>query len=238
MARATIEKLTIGYELIGGGQEAWAITPGGRFSKDSAGLRQLAEAIAARGKRVLIWDRPNCGESDVCFEGPSESSLHADALAELVRHLELGPTVLVGGSAGARVSLFVAANHPEVVAGVAALWISGGVFGLMTLGNFYCGESLRAAWTEGMEAVSELPEWAEVLERNPSNRDRLLALDRQEFVATMDRWMAVYYPRAGEAVPGLTEEVARRITAPVRSCTAAATATAGTQERPRRQLLI
>ncbi|MGO8890875.1 MAG: hypothetical protein ACLQB1_14460 [Streptosporangiaceae bacterium] len=34
------------------------ITPGGRFSKDSPGVRELAAALAERGNRVLIWDRP------------------------------------------------------------------------------------------------------------------------------------------------------------------------------------
>ena len=32
----------------------------------------------------------------------------------------------------------------------------------------YCGESIRVAWRGGMAAVVELPEWAEVLERNPA----------------------------------------------------------------------
>ena len=57
------------------------------------------------------------------------------------------------------------------------VWISGGVYGLMLLATVYCGESIRVAWRGGMEAVVELPEWAEVLERNPRNRDRFLALD-------------------------------------------------------------
>ena len=45
------------------------LTPGGRFSKDYPGVRELAEALAAAGNQVLIWDRPNTGESDVCFTG-------------------------------------------------------------------------------------------------------------------------------------------------------------------------
>jgi len=105
------------------------ITPGGRFTKDDPGIRELAEAIAAAGNRAVIWDRPNCGESDVRFTGPTESDMQADALAALLRHLDLGPTVLMGGSGGARVSLLAAANHPDVAAGLALLNISGGVFG-------------------------------------------------------------------------------------------------------------
>ena len=69
MATATANGLTIAYEVIGEGRP-WAITPGGRFSMDSPGVRELAEALAAEGNRVLVWDRPNCGASDVAFTGP------------------------------------------------------------------------------------------------------------------------------------------------------------------------
>ena len=48
-------------------------------------MRELAEALAARGQRVLIWDRPNTGASDVCFTGASESEMQADTLAGLLR---------------------------------------------------------------------------------------------------------------------------------------------------------
>ena len=45
-----------------------------------------------------------------------------------------------------------------------------------------------------MEAVAALPEWAEVQEQNPSNRDRFLAQDPATFIATMERWMLAYCP--------------------------------------------
>src|ERR1700739_567828 len=100
----------------------------------SPGVRELAVALAERGNRVLIWDRPNCGSSDVCFTGPSESAMQADVLADLLRELGMARAVIAGGSGGARVSLLAAARHPDVAAGLAMWWISGGVFGLMTLG--------------------------------------------------------------------------------------------------------
>ena len=70
MAIAEVNGLSLAYETIGEGRP-WAITPGGRFTKESPGVRELAQALAEHGNKVLIWDRPNCGESDVCFEGPS-----------------------------------------------------------------------------------------------------------------------------------------------------------------------
>jgi hypothetical protein len=84
----------------------------------------------------------------------------------------------------------------------------------MTLAVVYCGESLRAAWQGGMEAVVELPEWAEVLERNPGNRERFLALDPEQFIATLERWMLVYCPDPDATVPGLTDDACRSLTVP------------------------
>ncbi len=215
MATAKVDGLSIAYEIVGGGQgRVWAITPGGRFSKDYTGVRELGQALAQRGQRALIWDRPNCGESDVCFEGGSESAMQADVLAGLLRHLGLAPAVIAGGSGGARVSLLTAARHPDVATGLAMWWISGGVYGLMTLGTHYCGGSIHAAWTRGMEAVADLPEWAEVIRRNPANRDRIVSLDRQRFISNMERWMLAYCPCGGETIPGLADAEAAGLSLP------------------------
>ena len=93
-------------------------------------------------------------------------------------------------------------------------WMSGGPFGLMTLGVHYCGGSIMAAWQGGMEAVAELPEWQEVLEGNPSNRERILKQDPKEFVATLERWMLAYYPREDQLIPGIPDADARSVAVP------------------------
>lgn len=213
MTTATVNGLSIGYEVIGEGRP-WVITPGGRDSKDTPGVRELATALAERGNQVLIWDRPNTGASSVCFDGESESAMQADVMAGLLTELDMAPAVIAGGSGGSRVSLLAAARHPEVAAGLALWWISGGVVGLIGLGTHYCSGSIRAAWTGGMEAVVALPDWAEVLERNPDNRQRFLDQDPKEFVATFERWMAAYCPCGHELVPGLTDEAARALNIP------------------------
>ena len=100
MPRTEIDGVSIAYEVIGEGRP-WIVTPGGRFSKDYPGVRELAVALAEHGNRVVIWDRPNCGASSVVFAGRSESEVQADALGALLRHLDLGPTVIAGGSGGA-----------------------------------------------------------------------------------------------------------------------------------------
>ena len=213
MANATVNGVSVSYEVIGEGRP-WVITPGGRFSKDYPGVRELAQGLAHEGNQVLIWDRPNCGASDVCFTGASESAMQADTLAALLTHLGMAPAVIIGGSGGARVSMLTALRHREVAAGLAVWWISGGAFGLMSLGMHYCGQSLLKAWEGGMEDVVALPEWDEVLQRNPSNRQRLLAQDRREFIAAMERWMLAYCPCGDELVPGFPNAEARALDVP------------------------
>jgi pimeloyl-ACP methyl ester carboxylesterase len=215
MAVADVNGLEISYEIIGDGEQTWALTPGGRFSKDYGGVRELAQGLAAGGRRVLIWDRPNSGASSVSFQGSTESSLQADTLAALIRQLDLGPAVIAGGSGGSRVSLLTVARNPDIASALAMWWISGGVFGLMALGWYYCGGSIDAAWKYGMKRVVELPEWQEVLERNPGNRDRFLAMDPQEFIADLERWMTAYAPpTAGQTIPGIPDEDIRAISVP------------------------
>ena len=214
MPTTTVNGLTIAYDIVGDTGPSWILTPGGRFSKDYGGVRELAAAIAAAGNQVVVWDRPNTGESDVTFDGPSESVVQADALGGLIRELDLGPTIIAGGSGGSRVSIIAAGRHPDVTRGLAVWWISGGALGLVALGFHYCSDSIRAAWNDGMEAVVALPDWAEVLERNPSNRERMLALDPHEFIATLERWMLAYMPNDEELVPGLTPAEQAAITMP------------------------
>jgi pimeloyl-ACP methyl ester carboxylesterase len=203
--RVTVNGLGIEYEVIGKGEPA-VITPGGRFSKETPGVRELAEALARGGKQVLIWDRPNCGGSDVSFDGESESALHADTLAGLLRTLKMSPALVVGGSAGSRVSLRTAERHPDVVSKLFIFWISGGAIGLAALVMTYCEASARAANTGGMEAVAALPQWAEVIKRNPANRARILSQNPEKFIEIMQRWAASYFPPPGSPVPGMTVE--------------------------------
>ena len=199
---------------MGEGQP-WVLTPGGRFTKEVGGLPEMAQALADHGRQVLTWDRPNCGASSVVFRGRSESEVQADALGALLRHLDLGPTVIAGGSGGARVSLLAAARNPDVTAGLAMWWISGGIPGLLQLGNYYCMPSADAAWHGGMEAVVEIDQWQEVLASNPGNRERFLSMDRQEFVDVMDRWMLAYCPCDDSLVPGLDDEDVARLAVPI-----------------------
>jgi pimeloyl-ACP methyl ester carboxylesterase len=211
--RVTVNGLGIEYEVIGKGEPV-VVTPGGRFSKETPGVRELAEALARGGKQVLIWDRPNCGGSDVSFDGENESALNADTLAGLLRALSMAPALLIGGSAGSRVSLLAAARHPKVVSKLFILWISGGPIGLASLAVTYCQSSANAANRGGMEAVAALPEWAALIKRNPANRERILSQNPAQFIETMQRWAAHFFPLPGSPVPGMTVKSFRSLRVP------------------------
>jgi pimeloyl-ACP methyl ester carboxylesterase len=204
----------IAYDVIGEGQP-WVVTPGGRFSKDYGGVRDFAQALAEQGRKCLVWDRPNCGESSVNFTGESESVMQADTLGALLRHLDFGPTIIVGGSGGARISLLTAARNPDIAAGLGIWWISGGAYGNMSLANVYCWPSLTTVWNGTMEDVANLETWDEVTSRNPGNRDRFLAQDRETFRDTMQRWGHAYCGCGDPLVPGLTDEEAAAMTVPI-----------------------
>jgi hypothetical protein len=78
----------------------------------------------------------------------------------------------------------------------------------------YCGGSIAAAWQHGMNAVAALPEWKEVIERNPSNRERIVSQDRDTFIAKLESWMLAYYPRPDQLIPGLPDAEVRAMTVP------------------------
>lgn len=201
MARIDIDGVSIAYELIGDGEKAITITPGGRFSKDTPGVRELARELAGNGYKVLIWDRPNCGESDVWFAGECESFQNADTLAGMIRALGLGKALVYGASGGSREALLTAIRHPDCVSGVFAQWLSGGGIGIATLPNAYNANPAIAAAIGGMRAVTELPDWQEQISRNPSNRDRFLALDAEAFIQKMRDWADWFFPEPGMPIP-------------------------------------
>lgn len=215
MAKIEINGLTIAYEIIGDGPKTATITPGGRFAKETPGVRGLAEALVPHGFKTLIWDRPNCGESDACFEGESESALNADTLAALLKKLEFPPSLLIGGSGGARQTLLCGLRHPEVCSGLFLLWVTAGAIGLASLVLAYNYGEMEAAITKGMEAVTKLPGWQEPITRNPRNRDIILAQDRVKFMATMQRWAGSFFPTTDAPVPGITQKDLDGIKVPV-----------------------
>lgn len=216
MAKIDVDGLEIDYELIGDeGAPPLVLTPGGRYPRDTAGVPELGRLLADGGFRVLLWDRPGCGASDIAFTAPTESVMNCEALVGLVRELGLKDITVVGGSAGSRISLMAAARMPENVRKIAIWWISGGPVSLAGLAWFYCGDQIAAASKGGMEAVVQLPSWADQISRNPRIREILLAQDPWEFIDVMQKWGKAFAYSDESPVPGMSPEEFKKLTMPI-----------------------
>lgn len=216
LARIEVNGLELDYELIGPEDgPPLVLTPGGRYPRDTAGVPELGKIFASYGYRVLLWDRPGCGASDIGFTAPTESVMNAEACVGLVQALGLKDIRLVGGSAGSRISLMAGIRMPENVHKIAIWWLSGGAIGLAGLAWFYCGDQVAAASKGGMEAVVELPSWADQIARNPRIRDILLRQDPDTFIAVMQKWAAAFNYREDTPMPGITPADFAGLTMPV-----------------------
>ncbi len=202
------------YEILGKEGEFIVLTPGGRFSKDIPGLKPLAEKLVEGGYRVLLWDRPNCGKSDVQFYGQSESHMRAEILQQLIIKLDIGPCIIAGGSGGARDSILTSALYPEVVTKLVLWNIVGGVYGTFVLGSHYVVPTILAFRGNRMQAVINIREWRELIAENPANKQRFLDLDADEFLKVMLRWLSAYVPKPGHTIPGVDDELFDNIKVP------------------------
>ncbi|BBX53263.1 alpha/beta hydrolase [Mycolicibacterium poriferae] len=202
------------YEILGKDGEFIVLTPGGRFSKDIPGLKPLAKKLVEGGYRVLLWDRPNCGKSDVQFYGQSESHMRAETLQQLITTLDIGPCILAGGSGGARDSMLTTMLYPELIRKLVVWNIVGGVYGSFVLGSYYIVPSILAVRGAGMKAVAQIAEWQERIADNPDNEARILSQDPDAFLKLMLRWLNAFVPKPGQTIPGVEDEMFDNITVP------------------------
>ncbi|MEU4312913.1 alpha/beta hydrolase [Nocardia sp. NPDC024068] len=214
MPAVTVNGGKVVYEILGTTGELIVLTPGGRYSKDIPGLRPLAEALVDGGHRVLLWDRPNCGASDVQFYGPTESHMRAETLYGLLTELGTGPVILAGGSGGARDSMLTTMLYPELVTDLVLWNIVGGVYGTFNLGAYYVLPSLQTVRGLGVEGLVRMREWRELIAENPDNEQRLRDLDADEFIKLSLRWLNAYVPKPGQTIPGVDDEMFERIRVP------------------------
>jgi 2-hydroxy-6-oxonona-2,4-dienedioate hydrolase len=198
------------YEFVGPDDgEVVVVTPGGRFSKDYGGVHELADALAEGGKRVLLWDRPNCGKSDVQVYGRSESHMRAETLGLLVQQLGIEQVVATGGSGGARDMIIFTIMFPDLVRKLAVWSIVGGTYSTMLLATAYVLDELGAVRSKGIEGVIAMDtgpfSWAAMIRQNPRNADRLRAIGSEEFERVMNRWLDAFVPKPNEAIPGVPD---------------------------------
>jgi 2-hydroxy-6-oxonona-2,4-dienedioate hydrolase len=195
------------YEWVGPENgEVVVLTPGGRFSKDYGGVHELAYALADGGKRVLLWDRPNCGKSDIQLYGQSESHMRAETLGLMLNKLGIEQVIAAGGSGGARDSIIFTMMWPELVRKLAVWCIVGGTYSTMVLAHVYIMGELRVVRSKGIEGIIETSDsWAALIGANPRNKDRLLSIGTTEFERVMNRWLDAFIPKPNEPIPGVSD---------------------------------
>ena len=215
MATMMVNGCTIHYEAMGSGPPI-VFTSGGRWGRNYH--RPLAERMSIN-YRGIIYDRRNTGDSDVFIAGEAtEAEIWADDLAELIRQLGIAPTYLCE-YAGCRTTLLLAIRHPELVKALLLGWPASGKEAAKGLGLRIYGQFIEAAEKGGMDAVVNT-DWkftfVEGLAENPSSRDRLLAMDVQEFIHVMRRWHSAFTEGADLSIAGMpaTEEQVASIQAP------------------------
>ncbi len=220
MPQIQIRNAHINYEILGdpAGNGPWvSLSPGGR--RDLHGVKHLAERVAARGYRVLIHDRRNCGASDVAFEGtadaPTEYEIWAEDLYAMLKHLGATPAWVGGGSSGCRMSTLLALRHPDAVKGLLLWRVTGGEFAAKRLANQYYLQFIAMAKKGGMAAVCDSEHFAARIKERPANRDALMKMDVGRFCASFEQWAQGFLDDASKPVIGATAEQLQSIKVPV-----------------------
>lgn len=213
MPTANVRGATIRYEILGTKGPWMALSPGGRRGLEA--VETLAKRMADAGYRVVLYDRRNCGSSDVILEGTeSEYEIWADDLHELLRQLNALPAIVGGSSSGCRTSLLFALRHPDAVRALLLWRVTGGRFAVERLSENYYTQYIEMAKKGGMKAVCESEHFAERIAARPSNRDKIMALDPKKFIATMELWKSYFMRSVDLPVIGATEQDLRSIKVP------------------------
>jgi pimeloyl-ACP methyl ester carboxylesterase len=213
MPLANVRGVAINYKVLGDHGPWVALSPGGR--RDISGVERLAKQVANAGHRVVVFDRRNCGASDVVIAGEdSEYEIWADDLHDLLSQLGALPAFVGGSSSGCRTSLLFALRHPEAVRGLLLWRVTGGRFACERLAQEYYGQYIAAAKQGGMSAVCAMEHWKERIEARPENRDALMKMDPERFIAVMSHWREYFVRGADLPVIGASEEELKAIKVP------------------------
>lgn len=206
MPHIQIRGAHINYEILGDKGPWVSLSPGGR--RPLQGVKHLAERVAAQGYRVLIHDRRNCGASDVVFEGtaeaPTEYEIWAEDLYALLKHFDATPAWVGGGSSGCRMSTLLALRHPDAVRGLLLWRVTGGEFAAKRLANQYYLQFIKMAKEGGMAAVCASEHFAERIKQRTVNRDAILKMDVNRFIASFEQWAQGFLDDATKPVIGAT----------------------------------
>lgn len=213
MPDALIRGVTLRYAILGETGPWIALTPGSRRGHEE--LLPMAEALAARGHRVLLHDRRNCGASEVSVEGEgSENEIWADDLRELARQVGAERLWVGGSSSGARLAILFALRHADALQGLLLWRVTGGRHAAEKLAKRYYSDLAEAARSGGMAAVASTEHFRDCIAARPANGEALLRMDPQRFIAVMERWHAAFIRDANMPAIGATEEQLRAVAVP------------------------
>ncbi|MBI2228806.1 MAG: alpha/beta hydrolase [Deltaproteobacteria bacterium] len=213
MPIAKVRGINMNYKILGDRGPWVALSPGGR--RDISGIELLATCVAERGHRVVVFDRRNCGASDVVIDGDdSEYEIWADDIHELLRQLGALPAIVGGSSSGCRTALLFALRHPDAVRALLLWRVTGGRFACERLAQEYYGQYMTAAKEGGMAAVCEMEHWKERIAARPENRAALMKMAPERFIAVMAHWRDYFLKGADLPVIGATEEELKSIRVP------------------------
>ena len=109
--------------------------------------------LLAQGHRVVAVDLPGFGDSGT-EPGPFTSGTFADALRELVVHLDLGPVHLTGQDISGVPTFRLAAEHPELVRSLTAIETTLPGYGMEGFADVAQG----GVWHVGFLAAPGIPE--------------------------------------------------------------------------------
>ena len=208
-----VRGVNIHYRVIGEKGPWLALITGGR--RGFAEFVPLAEKIAAHGVRVLVHDRRNTGASDVVIEGTEgEEEIWTDDLYEMLGRLGARPAVVGGASSGARTSVLTYLRHPDAVRALFLMRVTGGEFAAGRLPEMYYGQFIKAAKEGGMAAVCSTEQYRERIAANPSNRERLMKMDVQRYIAQMSQWLQLFTRGPVKPMYGVTEAQLKSIKVP------------------------
>ncbi len=213
MPTKQINGISMDYMVLGDTGPWVALSPGGRREKE--GAEGLGSKLAAAGYRVVLFDRRNCGASDVSIGADtSESEVWAEDLYQLLSELGALPVVAGGGSSGCRLALLLALRHPEAVSALLLWRVTGGEHACKALAQMYYYDFVEVAEKGGMKAVCETEHFAACCARNPRNRDILMGFTVEEFSRRMRDWAKYFLRDTDLPIIGTTEDDLRSLRVP------------------------
>jgi pimeloyl-ACP methyl ester carboxylesterase len=200
MPSVEVNGVSIAYEIAGDGPPiVW--TPGGRGPRGP--FTYVFAGRFSRDYKVLTWDRRNSGASDLLIsDSPSEWHAYTDDLHLLLRHTDMSPAYIGGGSGGCMLSLLMANRYPKDVKGLILVNPPTDDSDLIKpLADGWYSILADAAERGGMQEViktsSNPPEkemlwltgWvSDYAARSPDIREKILKMDPKRFSLTMRRW--------------------------------------------------